>query len=55
MKLLEENKKQTYVNKLVIMTFCPTCKIPMSSRQYCGGGVYWVCGKCGCEVERTGL
>ena len=51
----KDKKKQTYTDKFVTATFCPTCKIPMSSRQYCGGGVYWVYGKCGCEVERTGL
>lgn len=34
---------------------CPTCKIPMLQCQSYGGGVYWVCSKCGCKVEQTGL
>ena len=35
---------------------CPTCKIPMLQCQhYGGGGIYWICRKCGCTVERTGL
>ena len=51
----EENKKQTYTDKPVTTMFCPTCNIPMLQCQSNGGGFYWICGKCGCEVERTGL
>lgn len=46
---------QTYANKLTTSIFCPACKIPMLQCQYCGGGVYWACGNCGCKVEQTGL
>lgn len=46
---------QTYTNKPTTGILCPTCNIPMLQCQYYGGGVYWICNKCGCKVERTGL
>lgn len=54
--MFEKDKMiQTYTNKPTIAILCPTCNIPMVQYQSYGGGIYWVCGTCGCKVERTGL
>lgn len=50
-----EKDKKTYINKVITIMRCPTCKILMLQCKYCGGGIYQVCGKCGCKVESTGL
>lgn len=51
--MFEKNKiKQTYTNKPTITILCPTCNIGMLQCQHYGG-VYWICNKCGCRVERT--
>lgn len=34
---------------------CSNCGTPMVQQQYFGGGVYWLCGKCGAKIERTGI
>ncbi len=54
--MFEKNKvKQTYTNSPTTTIFCPTCNIPILLCHSCGGGFYWICGKCGSRVERTGL
>lgn len=47
--------KQTHTNKPSTSILCPTCNTPMVQCQYYGGGIYWLCDKCGCKVERTGI
>lgn len=34
---------------------CSTCKLVMWKCLGVGGRVYWICVKCGCTVERTGV
>ena len=52
--MFEKDKMtQTYTNKSTTSIICPNCNIPMLQYQYYGGGFYWMCGRCGCKVERT--
>ena len=34
---------------------CLKCGTVMIQQQHFGGGIYWLCGKCGSKVERTGV
>lgn len=45
--------KVHYVNATTMI--CGNCGTPMIQQQYFGGGIYWLCGKCGATVERTGI
>lgn len=32
---------------------CLKCNVPMLRCKYAGGGIYWLCPRCGCLIEYT--
>ena len=52
-KIAKERKSCKSSNTTTVMCF--NCKTIMTQQQYFGGGIYWLCGKCGAKIERTGI